>query len=80
MAEVVLTKRALQDLDALDPPTRRRLFAKLRRLADDPRGRAKKLTDARIGSYRFRIGDYRGIFDLEDDRIVVLRVGHRRPV
>lgn len=32
-----------------------------------------------LGGYRFRIGDYRVIFDLEgeDEDIVVLRVGHR---
>ncbi|MEK6777642.1 MAG: type II toxin-antitoxin system RelE/ParE family toxin [bacterium] len=38
---------------------------------------AKRLTDSRLGSYRFRIGDYRVIFDIEGDQIVVLRVGHR---
>jgi mRNA interferase RelE/StbE len=33
-----------------------------------------------LGPYRFRIGDYRVIFDLVDDEIVVLRVGHRREI
>lgn len=33
-----------------------------------------------LGSYRFRIGDYRVVFDLEGDQIVILRVGHRREI
>ncbi len=33
-----------------------------------------------LGSYRFRIGDFRVIFDIEKDEIVVLRVGHRREI
>jgi mRNA interferase RelE/StbE len=30
-----------------------------------------------LGGYRFRVGDYRVIFDMEGEEIVVLRVGHR---
>ncbi|MBW2067248.1 MAG: type II toxin-antitoxin system RelE/ParE family toxin, partial [Deltaproteobacteria bacterium] len=32
--------------------------------------------DPALGTYRFRIGDYRVIFDIEGKDIVVLRVGH----
>ena len=35
------------------------------------------LNDSRIGSYRFRIGNYRVIFDIKEDQIIILRVGHR---
>lgn len=38
---------------------------------------AVKLTNSKIGTYRFRIGNYRIIFDIEDDNIVVLRIGLR---
>lgn len=41
---------------------------------------AEHLTNNEIGSYRFRIGDYRVIFDLEDDTLVILKVGHRREI
>jgi mRNA interferase RelE/StbE len=30
-----------------------------------------------LGGYRFRVGDYWVIFDMEGEEIVVLRVGHR---
>ena len=41
---------------------------------------AENLHDSTLGSYRFRIGDYRVIFDVEDETIVVLAVGHRREI
>lgn len=41
---------------------------------------AERLTNYGIGAYRFRIGDYRVIFDLEDDTLIVLKVGHRREI
>jgi len=33
-----------------------------------------------LGSWRFRVGDYRVVFDIEGKKIIVLRVGHRREV
>jgi mRNA interferase RelE/StbE len=52
----------------------------LLRYESDPLRHAEKLTQSKLGSYRFRIGDYRVIFDLEGEEIVVLRVGHRREI
>ncbi len=80
MAEVVFTRRARRDLDRLDPPVRRRILRKLHDLASDPLASAKKLTDSRIGTFRYRIGDYRVIFDLADEKVVVLRAGDRKKI
>lgn len=80
MAEVVFTRRAGRDLDRLSPPVRQRILKKLHDLASDPLASAKKLTDPRIGTFRYRIGDYRVIFDLVDERVVVLRVGDRKEI
>jgi len=41
---------------------------------------AIKLTNPKIGTYRFKIGDYRVVFDLDDKTIVVLRIGHRKSI
>jgi mRNA interferase RelE/StbE len=41
---------------------------------------AEPLSNFSIGDYRFRVGDYRIIFDVEDETIVVLAVGHRREI
>lgn len=74
------THRAVKDIEALDSKTRKRVGATLLRLSGDPLRHADRLTRSALGSYRFRIGDYRVIFDLEADEIVVLRVGHRREI
>ena len=52
-------------------------------LAEDPRPQGvKTLTNAAQGTYRIREGDYRIVYDIEDDVLLVLvvRVGHRREV
>lgn len=47
---------------------------------DDPIEFAESLVRSELGSYRFRIGDYRAIFDIEDGAIIILLVGHRRDI
>ncbi|PIU83448.1 MAG: hypothetical protein COS68_03990 [Elusimicrobia bacterium CG06_land_8_20_14_3_00_38_11] len=33
-----------------------------------------------MGMYRFRVGDYRVIFDVDKNNIVILRIGHRKKI
>jgi mRNA interferase RelE/StbE len=49
---------------------------------DNPRSRGKGLTASKSGLWRYRIGDYRAICRIEDDRLVilVLLAGHRSTV
>ena len=74
------TRRAIRDLDAIDPATKRRIGKTLQRYEKDPLAQAEPLRDSDLGSYRFRIGDYRVIFDLAEAEIIILRVGHRREI
>ena len=46
----------------------------------NPLNFAKRLTDSREGEYRFRIGDYRVIFDVKDDSVYVLKIDRRDKV
>ena len=42
---------------------------------------AEVLTNPRIGTYRFRIGDYRVVFDLEDNQtIMIVDIDHRKNI
>jgi len=50
------------------------------RYEKDPVGHAEQLTHSDRGSYHSRIGDDRVVFDIADDQIVVLRVGHREEI
>lgn len=49
---------------------------------EDPRAHGKGLTANRSGQWRYRIGDYRLICQIEDEELVILAltVGHRRDV
>ncbi len=48
----------------------------------DPRAHGKALTANRRGQWRYRIGDYRLICEIQDDRLVILAltIGHRKEV
>jgi len=48
--------------------------------ATSPLDFAEHLTDFELGEYRFRIGDYRVAFDVENNTIKILKVGHRKDV
>jgi mRNA interferase RelE/StbE len=74
---LVYTHRAVRDIAALDPKTRARIGTQLGRFEEDPLRYAELLVHSSLGSFRFRIGDYRVIFDLEGEESVILRVGHR---
>lgn len=49
---------------------------------ENPRLHGKALTANRSGQWRYRIGDYRLIAVIEDNRLVItaLSVGHRREI
>lgn len=77
---------AIKDLKKLDRPVQRRIvdFLKLRLAAlDNPRAIGEALAGSTLGNYwKYRVGDWRIICDIQDQRIVVrvLRVGNRREV
>lgn len=78
--KLVYTRRALDDIQSLDRVAQKRLAKKIERFAKNPVAYSKKIHDPELGSYRFRVGDYRIIFDLVGKQIVILRVGHRRDI
>lgn len=76
---VEFAREAAKQLDALPRRMRERIVLALHGLATDPRStpNGKALQG---GGYRLRVGDYRVLYDLLDDRLIVLvlRVAHRR--
>jgi mRNA interferase RelE/StbE len=70
-----------QELSKLEPVIRRRLARRIDRLARDPRAGAVKLRGAE-DMWRVRVGDYRILYQVQEDRLVILviRIGHRREV
>jgi mRNA interferase RelE/StbE len=75
--------RALKELERLDRAAQKRVVAFLqnRLLArGNPRDSGKPLTGDKGGLWRYRIGDFRLICRLDDDRqkILILQVAHRK--
>jgi len=64
--KLVYTKRAVKDIQSLDNNVRKRIGKALIRYKEDPLKKAEKLIDFAFGTYKFRVGDYRIIFDLEE--------------
>jgi mRNA interferase RelE/StbE len=83
---VELSETATRELSKLDAQHSRRILKFLHeRVArlDDPRSLGKALQGSRLGEFwKYRVGDYRLICKIEDDRLIVLvlRVGHRREI
>jgi mRNA interferase RelE/StbE len=78
---IELRPAALRALSKLDPPVRRRLQGAIALLAQKPRPPAARALKGRPG-LRVRIGDYRVIYTVHDDvlLVVVVTLGHRREV
>ncbi len=78
---IELRPAAVRALRKLDPPVARRLQAVIALLAEDPRPPASRPLRGRP-AWRVRVGDYRVIYTIEDDvlLIVVVTLGRRRDI
>lgn len=77
--------RALDDLARLDQQVQRRILKFLReRVAplEDPHAIGEALTGGLKGLWKYRVGPYRLICDIQGQRVrvMVVRIGHRREV
>ena len=77
--DVYYTRRASRDLELLPFQIQKRVASKMRFFAGQPNplGFAETLIDHREGDYRFRIGDYRVIFDVVGGKIYILKIKKR---
>lgn len=79
---IEFTPRAEKDFRASPPEIRRRLAPKIDALKQNPRPRGAKSLEGPDGVLRLRVGDYRILYQVQDDRLVVLlvKIGHRREI
>jgi mRNA interferase RelE/StbE len=82
--KIELSAQVDRDLAKLDPQQSKCILKFLHeRVAplDNPRSIGQSLHGSRLGEFwKYRIGDYRLICKIEDNRLLVLRVGHRREI
>ena len=79
---VEFTTAAAKEVRKLDPQLRRRILAGISDLERDPRPHGVRKLTGFDNAWRVRIGDYRVLYEVEDERVLVtvVRVAHRRDV
>ena len=82
MYQVEYTPRAIRQLKKLDKPTRALIFGWIEKNlvgCENPWLHGKGLTSNRSGQWRYRLGDYRILAEIQDSNLIILllEVGHR---
>lgn len=85
MYKVVFSQDVLKQLKKLDKSVAALIVGWIRKNLEnclDPRIHGKGLTANRSGQWRYRVGDYRILADINDSEITILviSIGHRRDV
>ena len=83
--EVAYTQQAVRELRKLDRYTRDLILSWIEKSlvgCSDPRRYGKGSTANRSGQWRYRIGDYRLIAEIDDGKVTILllSIGHRREI
>ena len=80
MYEIIFSDSALKQLSKLEKNLQGRIIAALERIRIRPEAYVKKL----IGepAYRLRVGDYRIILDVDENKLLILiiKIGHRSAI
>jgi mRNA interferase RelE/StbE len=74
--QIKFKPKAIKDLQKIPVNDRERIINKIEAMQDDLQGDVKRLTNF-TPEYRLRVGDYRVLFELEEQTIIVYRVKHR---
>jgi mRNA interferase RelE/StbE len=82
---IEIARTAERQIKKLDAPAQKSIVRFLRerlKSAENPRQWGKPLHGAKRGLWRYRVGDYRLICDIQDERItvLVLEVAHRKDI
>ena len=83
--QVEYTEQTIKELKKLDGFTKRMIKAWIEKNlvnCENPRLHGKALSANRVGQWRYRIGDYRILADIQDEKIVILvfAVEHRSKI
>ena len=73
---------AFRQFESLSRDVQDRLRRKIESLSHTPRPHAVEKLEGSENLYRIRIGDYRVIYEIQDNKLIVLvvKVGHRRDI
>jgi len=68
--------RALKDCRKIPKSRLIHIFEQIEMMSVDLKGNVKHLTNF-TPEYRLRIGDYRILFEIEEERLIIYRIRHR---
>jgi len=80
---VIITKEALKEIASVDKRTdRTRIMERIQKLSSNPRPHGSKKLEGPSERYRLRQGDYRVLYEIRDEVLIVaiVHVRHRRDV
>jgi len=75
--KVEFKPRSLKDIKQVPKTDAKRVLEKIEEMANDLKGDVKQLTNF-TPEYRLRVGNYRVLFEIEENSIVIYRVRHRK--
>ena len=80
--KIVPTPKFAKNFKKLDPFVRKQIKSYLNRVTENPRAKGKALVVNRTGQWRYCIGAYRVIVNIQDNELIILalEVGHRRDI
>jgi len=80
--KVELTRSAEKDLRRVDRSKLPSIYSELEKLSSDPRPAGVRKLAGADRTYRVRLGDYRIVYEIEGEMLVVLviRIAHRKDV
>jgi mRNA interferase RelE/StbE len=75
--EIELKPKAIKELDSLQPKDAQRIIERIKRMENDLEGDVKHLTHFTL-EYRLRVGDFRVLFEVAGNRVIIYRIVNRR--
>ena len=78
---VIVQRRAQKRIARFPEDIQNRIEESLQALSDEPRPPGSRKLQGREG-WRLRVGDYRAIYEIDDEarEVLVVAVGHRRDI
>lgn len=81
MLKIEWTEDAIEDLQRLDRPVAKRILSKISWFSHHFNSiTPEPLSGDLAGTFKLRIGDWRVIYTIESDKIVIQAIDHRREV
>lgn len=82
MTHTVDLQLVQKTMDRMETSARKRILRAANSLAHNPRPPGARKLSGMADTWRIRVGDYRILYTIEDDQLIVLviKIGHRRDV